>query len=317
MSNIIPQITVDEFLTFKSQNVDILLDVQEYIKKVGNTNKINKIYKNQTNKKTHYQNYQKKQGWKNKYSQNSDNRDYRNRSDVRYNEDDQIYIKFRSHLNKLTEKNINIISNEIRSVTITKKDHLEKLIYFIFSKAVKESRFTMIYAMFVANIINYKININAIDIVFRDLFYAKCKMMLNECLSYDVELEQQYLSNEDSEKGKVASATFNFKDEVINCINFLGELYNYGVLNDSIVKICLSSIDKALENNKVYCFDIMCNFIKTTSNKFNINCNQVINFYVNKLLSYTKNEATSTKEKFTIMDLIDHLNKKGVTSIKY
>jgi hypothetical protein len=340
MSNIIPQITVDEFLMFKSQNIEILLDAQEYIKKVGNTNKINKTNKQSNgggsgggsgsgsggdrgggdrggdrNKKS-YQKYpnNKSSNWRqSKYGQynNKDSNISRSKPTSYDSEDDILYTKFRSCLNKLSANNIGTISGEIKVLQITKKEHVEKLIDFIFSKAVKETKFTTIYAAFVSHMMSYKINLGGTDVVFAALFFKKCKAMFDECLSFDVELEAQYLNSVSTKISK----TFNFKDEVIGCINFVGELYNYKILNDNVVNICLNSIIKALNSNKVYCIDIICNFIRTISKRFSVDNNANLNTHIKTLIKLK--DSSSIKEKFIIMDLIDYLNDNNISSVKY
>jgi len=214
-------------------------------------------------------------------------------------------------LNRLTATNINTISDEIKKITITKREHMEKLIDSIFSKAIKETRFTAIYATFVSQMLLYKITVDSKDVIFADLFIKKCKCMFDECLAFETELEKQYLDEVDTKVSK----TFNFKDEVIGCINFVGELYNNRILKDNIICICLKSIMKAHESNKVYCIDILCNLIKTIARKFSVSNISVICENSNNLLKIRDN--VSLKERFIIMDLIDFLNKEGYTQIKY
>lgn len=319
MSNIIPQISVDEFLIFKSENMDILLDAQEYIKRVGNTNKINKLAKNQTEKKkpnNSYQNYNKKQNWKNQSKYNNSRDNNRNhytktRTPNYENEDDLLYTKFRSFLNKLSSNNIVAISNEIKLLPLTKDAHIEKLIDFIFSKAIKEFKFTTIYAIFVSHMMTFKINLESTEITFASLFFPKCKEIFKKCLAFDVELEKQYLD----EVNTKVTTTFNFKDEVIGCINFIGELYNYRILNDNAIIFCLNSIMQAMDNKKVYCIDIICNFLRTIAKKFSLNNDELLNAHLKNLLKIK--DTMNIKEKFLIMDLIDYMNKNNISNIKY
>jgi len=324
MSNIIPQITVDEFLAFKTQNIEILLDAQEYIKRVGNTNKINKVNKQQSNNKKTYQKYQNKSsGWKQtKYGQRNyqtdgqqegsgGNNNARSRPTTYDNEDDLLYTKFRSALNKLSGNNITTITCEIKALPLTKKEHMEKLIEFIFSKAVKETKFTAIYAAFISHMMSHKVKIDDVDVIFAVLFFKKCKAMFDECIAFDVELETQYLESVDTKVSK----TFNFKDEVIGCINFVGELYNYRVLNNNVANICLSSIMKSLEVGKAYSIDIMCNFSRTISRRFCTDNKEIFNNHVQKLVKIK--DTVNVKEKFIIMDLVDYLNKNNILNIKY
>lgn len=319
MSNIIPQITVDEFLSFKTQNVEILLDANEYIKRVGNSNKINKTSKSSTNqKRTHnsYQNYKKQPNWKQQGkggTGGSFNSNHIQRTKlVTYdNEDDLLYTKFRSLLNKLSSNNINAITSEIKSLNIIKKEHIEKLIDFIFSKAVKENKFTTIYALCVSHMMPYKITLDTGDLTFAELFFKKCKAMFDECLAFDVELEKQYLN----EMATKVSKTFNFKDEVIGCVSFVGELYNHKILSDRVITICLNCIMKAFEAKKVYCIDILCNFLKTIGKKFCVDNSETFNAHV-KILIQIKDDFNKI-ERCIIMDLIDYLNKNGISKLKY
>jgi hypothetical protein len=136
--------------------------------------------------------------------------------------------------------------------------------------------------------------------------------MFDECLSFDIELELQFSSDVSTKISK----TFNFKDEVICCVNFMGELYNYRILTDTIAASCISDIAKALDNKKAYMIDVYCNFIKSIAKRYVGENGNSLEESMSFLNDVKGGDMTSMKDKCVIMDLIDFMYKNKYSQIK-
>lgn len=287
MTNICPHITVEQFLSYKSVNQDILESAQLYIDKIIQEKKTFKPYSSAS--KRGRGNY-----WLNKARNNQGQ-----------GEDDMLYTRFRSTLNKVTEQNVKMVAQEMLDMPIKTQEHLINLINFIFEKVKSESKFANTYAALVTFLYYLKVtDDNGTEHSFNKLFHNKCKKMFDTCISYNVELEQQYTSIETN----IGQTEFNFKDQVISCINFIATLYNFKILNNDIVNSCLTSIFNAVAANKAYSVHILVSFIKIISKRYHENATKIVELY-NQLEALENTKTMSVRDKIYISDTLAYLNQ--------
>lgn len=286
MSNICPSITVEQFLNYKNINQDILEEAQIYIEKII----IEKKYKPKPTYNRNYNNKYKKSTW----LTSKDN----------LQNDDILYTKFRSILNKVCEQNVKFVATEIKELSMTKEEHLKNLINFIFEKIKNDKKFLITYAMLIRYLFDFKLILDNKEYLFTNYFHAKCKQIFDQCISYDVELEQQYTLIET----QIEQTGFNFKEQVMTCIEFIASIYNYGIISDKITTICLHNIVEAIKKNKAYSINIFCVFVKIIANKYVKTLQQYLVNYC-KAVKELQPSFTNIRDKFNVDDLFSDLQK--------
>lgn len=285
-------ISLEKFYAMKDQYKDILPELEQYIdnsKDASIGEPIKGKHRGPRNNTTGWRKPETKSqfGWLINKKFNQD-------------DDEKLYSQFRSILNKLSDSNLKELSNDLISTKITRKEHLDKLVEFIFLKAISEPKFSEMYAKLTKELSAYYILIDEQKIYFREILINKCQSMFNECLSFDKELEVL-------PKGD----TFKFKDQVLGCMNYIGELYNQELLTDKIINSCFNLIHIKINLKKVYTVDILCTLIKTVGNKFSKKASTDFNICFEKINMLKTNNNLTIKEKFMIMDIIDLRKKEG------
>ncbi|CAH6421373.1 Translation initiation factor factor eIF-4G [uncultured virus] len=212
-------------------------------------------------------------------------------------DDEKLNYQYRSILNKISDNNLNEMAKEIINLEIKTQDQLCKLVDFIFSKAISESKFCELYAKCSKELSTYYIELDGTKICFRQLLIKKCQIMFNNAINLDKNIE-----NDPSEN------IFKIKDEILGCISFIGELYKQGLLADRIIYSCFVSLETKTSLNKAYIVDSMCTLMKIVGKFFFKNTPTEANICFSKL-EKLKETNISLKEKFFILDIVD-LKKK-------
>jgi DNA-directed RNA polymerase subunit F len=285
--------TMNQFISYKNANKDIPPELVEYIRLNDHKGKYRQ--KHYTPHNVNYQTVPKK---KNNWILNKrDN----------LTDDEKLYYNYRSVLNKISDSNLGELYKEIISFELKSAEHLEKLVDLVFSKAVSENKFVITYAKLSKLLMTFKItliNVNndnndnlTKDIYFKSLLINKCQNMFN----YVINLQNQELDQKDG--------VFMFKDQVLGCIEYIGQLYNYDMLSDKIIYSCFMLLF-AKNINDPYIVDIICKLMRTVGAKFSrISPNDVKTCFA-KIEQLITDENINTKDKFAIMDLLDLKNSE-------
>ena len=197
----ITPISIDDFLSFKSANRDMLPELVEYIKlqqpkpKQWRKPEYKKLpYKQFNGNNAHTNPHGGVSRQPNSWLTNMKN----SRSD-----DDKLYSNIRSILNKISDSNLDELYNDITTLKLTNKEHVEKLVDLIFIKAVSENKFTHLYAKLSKLLFHYTIELDPyldpdqevemdnipIKIAFKTLLVNKCQSVFNYCITIDKNLE--------------------------------------------------------------------------------------------------------------------------------
>lgn len=145
-------ISFNEFMSYKSQNKEILSELVEFINKKHSV-KNNTLQTKNNNKNT----------------------------------DDKLYSQYTSILNKLSDSNFNVLAKELITLRIEKDEHIIKLAEFVFNKAIIEPKFSGMYAKLARELINYSININGTTYYFIKLLIERCQMAFKQCITNNKE----------------------------------------------------------------------------------------------------------------------------------
>lgn len=204
--------------------------------------------------------------------------------------------KFRTILNKLSKSNTDILFNQIVGLGIGKGEggggEVIECIDILFSKAINENNFIKNYAI-IASKMNQLQFLNSPP--FKTLLLEKCQKMFMEAITLEKELEGY------------TTANFKYKEQILSCIEFIGELYNQNLIIHKIVQTCFSMIFGRVEVGGVYSVDILSCFTKVVINKFSTIGSDGKTLF-NKLDILAK-EMKNPKEKFKLMDILDMRKK--------
>lgn len=279
-------LTINELLKYKNLNKTMLPEVEEFINKMKKEG-----FKITNNYKTNINEHRKE----NIYTKNN------LITNKKFNKDDneRLYYKFRSILNKLSESNFNELAKELINLQIINKEHLIKLVELIVLKAIGEIKFSKIYAKLSKKLISYYVEENDKKIYFRELLINKCQQLFDGSTSLDKNIEESQIDK-----------NFNLKEEILGSIIFIGELYNQEILTNKIIYNCLFTLFTKINLNKAYIIDSLCTLIKIVGKEFFKKNPKEAIICIEKLEKLKDDNNIQIKEKFAIMDIIDLIKKE-------
>lgn len=216
------------------------------------------------------------------------------------NKEEEIKNSINSFLNKLSPKNYNNISEQIRDLLKTNIDLLEYTVDNIFQKAVYQPTYCK-------NYVNLLTLFNESDLDINYLINQKCNI-------YNSMLEEEVidLSNQDINYDEFCENIKN-KSYKVGFSQFIGELFNRDMISDIFIKRNISQqINKTkdilkeenmnetnLENN-IICVCTLINIVKDILNKEEL-LEDVCELQINKKII--------PRLRFKLLDLADSLKK--------
>ena len=279
------ELRLDEFIRYKDLNKEILPELREF------ANKLN--YRREPRRRT------SGSLWKRVEPKLSDN--WLLKQKLNQNDDEKLYSQMRKLLNKLSDSNFDKLASEIINLEIDKEEHLKTLVNFIFQKSISESRFAPIYANLCRELSPHYITVTDNDtnktqqIYFRELLINKCQQMFMEGISMDKEIE-------DTEDKTI----FKFKEHIIGCMIFIGELFNHTLLTIKIIHSCFVHLFVSVNLNKAYSIECLCTVTRTVGTKFGKEAPKILKEFLNKFIELKDgNDKLSMREKFALMDILD------------
>jgi len=157
------------------------------------------------------------------------------------------------------------------------------------------------YAKLTKELSSYYIEEDGKKVYFREILINKSQSMFLEGISLETELD------------KKPSKSYKYKEQVIGCINFIGELYNNELLTNRIIQSCFNSIFMRIPLKKPYIIEILCTLIKTVSETLLTKAPKEYDEYKTKLLLLKNNKlpniTINKKDMFSIMDICDQYLK--------
>ena len=109
----------------------------------------------------------------------------------------------------------------------------------------------------------------------------------------------------------IECSDFIYKDNVVKCIVFFGELYNYGVLTNKIIHSCFNKLIVIVSPKKTYIINCICDLMKTVGKKLYNKSYKETEKLFQKIKELQNDKLYKTKERFHIMDLFDLRESKG------
>lgn len=195
-------------------------------------------------------------------------------------------------LNRISDKNFDENCDELMNIEVKSKKNLDDYVEVVFIKAIREHSFSKLYARLCRRLVGCYIEEDDKKIYFRDLLINRCQNMFERSTS----VKNDFIDQED---------LFKAKENVLGCMNFIGELYNRDLLTDKIIYTCFYMLNNKLPHKYMYTVDSLCSLFLITGDKFLNKCPDL----ANKALGFLKNartiEGIANKDKFAIMDVLD------------
>lgn len=279
--------TVDDFYKYKSTNTDIIEDLKPFM--VGTIKKHRRpVIMHETEIKAYLTTHIQKR--------NNDTND------------EVLYDKVQSLLNKLSNTNFMDISREIRELPYNKSKHIYRLCEKVIIKGIHESNFADTYAKLCQSLLPYYIkekvqnndDIEEKDIYFRSGLLVICQTIFDELVS-GTSKNVPYEKSIDYKKLKLSGLC-----------KFLGELYNNNVINDKIVEQCCILLYKNTLNGNDFCEHLSV-YMTTVIPKLSSTQPETLNRLMEHVseLRYEKNGFKFAKSlsKFKILEIYDEIDK--------
>ena len=276
MTTVSSQLSVESFYQYRDSNMNMLEELIDFYNTCKNaqlTQKHNNTQKNNMDSND----------WKRHDPNNMLTTIKRNRDD-----DEILFAKMRSILNKLSDDNFLILVEEIKKLEINETQYLDKLAEFIFTKALDEPKFCIRYAKLAYEFASCK-DYNTPTLSFRKLTIKRCQIKFAELPK----------ANRENAKG---------------CMMFIGELYNYNLIPIKIIMYCFGELMKQNGGQSFtseYSIECIFMFMKVIGERLWILHNDESVQLFEKFSVLLKNDKLSNKEKFCVMDIIDLKKKYG------
>jgi len=212
--------------------------------------------------------------------------------------------KIKKILNKLSKNNIDSIEKSLKELKMS-DDDAKDFIDLIFEKACCEPKYSHLYAEICSSIKNEQMMSH---------LYVKYNFMVGECLKYEetVDLSTAGGSIVDS------SAVFSDKKEAVSFVEFIGELYNSGLIELvellSVINGFFSSDGIASPIKCQLRIDYICAILKRTNNKFRTESIDEVEGCIDaikKLIECSENVDTcegtkiDIREKFALVEIVE------------
>ena len=267
-------LSYDEFMSYK----DIALDIPEELDAFVNKIKLIQL-KNKKNFGMWRKNEKQKTSWlvTKKLNQNTD---------------EQLTSNYKGILNRISESNFSEMIEELLNLEIECTDHLQVLVNLIFQKAVMEEHYTNMYARLSLELYpKYVTNEDGTKIHFRVIFLEKCQEMFQQVIGIDTEDE-------------LKNTQLKGKFEISGLMAFIGQLYNFGLITNTIIYNCLIELVFKVADKKFYAIENICKLIDVIGKKFSVACPKDHARIINELTKLL-DSIESKKDKFALMDVLE------------
>ena len=267
-------LSYDEFMSYKDSALDIPTELDAFVNKV----KLIQL-KNKKNFGMWRKNEKQKTSWlvTKKLNQNTD---------------EQLTSNYKGILNRISDSNFSEMIEELLNLEIECTDHLQVLVNLIFQKAVMEENYTSMYAKLSSELYpKYVTNEEGDKVYFRVIFLEKCQEMFQQSIGIDTEDE-------------LKNTQLKGKFEIIGLMAFVGQLYNHGLITNTIIYNCLIELVFKVAEKKFHSIENMCKLADVVGQKFSSLCPKDYARIINEL-SKLLNTIESKKDKFALMDILE------------
>jgi len=268
-------LTHEGLLKYKDYNTDIPEELTDYV---------NEICSIQTQSKS-----KKYNNWK---RSNHDKTNWLVTNKLKQDDNEKLISHFRGILNKISDSNFDDMIEEMFNLDIKTGEQLNILVNLIFQKAMMEFNYSAIYGKLCTKLFPVYIMVESEKVQFRVMLINKCEIMFEECVL--IKTDQDLINS-----------SFNNKKDMLGLLSFIGELYNNDLISNSIIYRCILSLLSKSNDNDLCAIDNLCSLISTVHCKFGKVCPNDFTNIVSEIIKLKNKKGVNSKDKFTIMDVID------------
>uniref|UniRef100_UPI00358DDA42 eukaryotic translation initiation factor 4 gamma 1-like n=1 Tax=Myxine glutinosa TaxID=7769 RepID=UPI00358DDA42 len=206
--------------------------------------------------------------------------------------DQDVCRQFRVLLNKMTPENFGRLINQMKRVNITKEEDLEDIVQLVLDKAIKESKFSEVYAHVCHHLA--KIEVQGRDkpgkvLNFHTLLIESCKNELR--MGNDANSS----SDDDASKEKG-------RQRALGHVVFIGELFNAQVLDESFITNTGKGLLQDGNEQSLECF---CRLIGIAGKVIDSTQAKMMDEYFTFLDKLMKERKMVPRIRFMLQDLVD------------
>uniref|UniRef100_UPI00358EFB87 uncharacterized protein isoform X2 n=1 Tax=Myxine glutinosa TaxID=7769 RepID=UPI00358EFB87 len=206
--------------------------------------------------------------------------------------DQDVCRQFRVLLNKMTPENFGRLINQMKRVNITKEEDLEDIVQLVLDKAIKESKFSEVYAHVCHHLA--KIEVQGRDkpgkvLNFHTLLIESCKNELR--------MGNNANSSSDDDASKEKG-----RQRALGHLVFIGELFNAQVLDESFITNTGKGLLQDGNEQSLECF---CRLIGIAGKVIDSTQAKMMDEYFTFLDKLMKERKMVPRIRFMLQDLVD------------
>jgi hypothetical protein len=204
-------------------------------------------------------------------------------------DNEKLYSAINGILNKLSDKNFELLFEELTLLNIETKEQLDEYVNLVFIKAIREPNYSDMYSRLCK-----KLSIITIDdnTTFREL-------LLNRCQDLFISTIAQVVDPEDTMA----------KMKIFGNIKFIGELYNEELLTNNIIYGCFMELFKNVVKQNSIAVECIVKLMSAVGSNFLQRDKKLIMKCYERLQTVKKIPKICKRDKFMIMDLEDVMKK--------
>ncbi|GAB1610039.1 eukaryotic translation initiation factor 4 gamma 1-like isoform X1 [Argonauta hians] len=228
-------------------------------------------------------------------------------------DEDDIYKKVRSILNKLTPQNFEVLLSQIRDIDINTENKLKILIGLLFEKAISEPSFSVAYANLCSCLLTVNVPSSAHSgmVNFRDTLLNRCQVEFEKHSSEEADLIKKQKEIESTSCGETRRRLKEELDEAFSAakrrsignIRFIGELFKLRMLTEKIMHDCVSNLLKSRDEESLEC---LCRLLKTVGKEVDSDVSKsTMKVYFQEMKDIVNEKKTSSRVRFMLQDAIE------------
>lgn len=226
------------------------------------------------------------------------------------NEDEQLFNKLMSILNKLNNNNYDNSFIELKSLKLSTRKHLYKLAEEVILKGINERKTAGLYAKLCNNLIGFTITVNNNKLVYKTCLWTICQDIFEQ-LTNTRAVGKQYEYTRSKDYSKLVLS---------GLMNFIAELYNNDVVPHSVALLHYKCLINGILTNVDY-YDGFATYVqgilqrmkKNYINDYNKICADITLLLEsnNKQITYDGKKYNYVNDKsaneFKLMDVADYI----------
>lgn len=226
----------------------------------------------------------------------------------------EIHQKVMSVLSRVTPNKYEPLKQELLELPLrqTTDEQLRQVVNVFFEKAVKEQKFSTLYARLVSDICQVSPTDHAMEKDQREklIAYRMRRELLNRCQEEFVrpfQLQSNDLKGEDGQplaEDVIEEKRQKVKERLCGNIKFVAELYKRKLVTDRVIDEVLNQLSSR-DHPEDYVLEVFVTLMTTAGQRFSVALPERTRHYMDVAQKFQMEPSTSTRLRFLLMDLKD------------